>query len=249
MDYSPRLSISSKTFYTMFVINCINIILTILICIFIIDWSNFFYFLTVWTYFLNTVYLISIWITDINLFFFKSLALEKHSFFLREKIGPVLNGLSHMVVLSFWTLLAMGPEFMTMENSISEILANLHLHGALSVIAIVDVMVNRHLKKHFDWKLLIFLLTIYVMYGTVIVVSLLTDGFIPYPFLKGIPVWMLIVYFVVLFGVLVVGYVLHLGIIRLKFMLCIHACNEQDSTLDVTPVVVNEKLVREDNEN
>ena len=245
MDYSPRLSISPRSFYTMFVINCINVVLTILICIFIIDWSNFFYFLTVWTYFLNTIYLISIWITDINLFFFKSFALEKHSFFLREKIGPVLNGLSHMVVLSFWTLLAMGPEYMQMETTVKEILANMHLHGALSVIAIVDVMVNRHLKKHFEWKLLIFLLIIYAMYCTVITVSIFTGGFIPYPFLNDIPIWLLIVYCAVLFGVLVVGYVLHLGIIRLKFVLCSNASD--GALIDVTPVVANEKLVHEDN--
>lgn len=121
----------------------------------------------------------------------------------------------------------------------------MHLHGALSVIAIVDVMVNRHLKKHFEWKLLIFLLIIYAMYCTVITVSIFTGGFIPYPFLNDIPIWLLIVYCVVLFGVLVVGYVLHLGIIRLKFVLC---SNGNDGALiDVTPVVANEKLVHEDN--
>ena len=150
-----------------------------------------------------------------------------------------------MVVLSFWTLLAMGPEYMQMETTVKEILANMHLHGALSVIAIVDVMVNRHLKKHFEWKLLIFLLIIYAMYCTVITVSIFTGGFIPYPFLNDIPIWLLIVYCAVLFGVLVVGYVLHLGIIRLKFVLCSNASD--GALIDVTPVVANEKLVHEDN--
>lgn len=242
MDYTPRKSIPPKSFYTLFTINSINFIITVLMFIFQVEWPIFFYFLTLWTYILNTIYLISIWIADINLFFFKSFSFEKFAFVLREKIGPVLNGLSHMVVLSFWTLLAMGPQYMQMETDAISILSNLHLHGALSVIAIVDVMFSKHLKKGFDWKLVLFLLVLYSMYALLVIISKYTGGLIPYPFLIDVSVGMLLVYLVILYGVLVLGYVLHLGIIQMKYKFCMN----EDDVITVSPIVEN--LIVQENE-
>ena len=79
------------------------------------------------------------------------------------------------------------------------------------------------------------------MYNAVLASSLFTGGFIPYQFLVDAPIWLLIVYVVVLFGVLVVGYILHLGIIRLKFMLCpSNALSDDDNAALAAPIVEEE---------
>ena len=63
---------------------------------------------TLWSFLLSTIYITSIFISDANLFLFKSTSLEKFNSFIRNYYSVIVYPYNYNITLEYWLILVVG---------------------------------------------------------------------------------------------------------------------------------------------
>jgi hypothetical protein len=123
-------------------------------------------FLTWWSLYLNSVFLIAILICDSILFFTKKTFLEKINFFFRNYYSSISISFSYFVTLIYWSLIYVGSGFQ-MGKNLNDVLHNIYIHLLVSIFLTIDVFVAKREKKDFnsiEFSIIYLILIIYMIF-------------------------------------------------------------------------------------
>lgn len=213
---SERKSISK----TQFVLSCCLTILNtvcLIIYSFTNTWSRVHLFLTKWSLYFNSLYMIMTMICDIKLYL-KDTSLERLNDILRNKIGPTLNGISHIVMLAYWVLLPLGMIEFSGSNIFLETIKNTYTHGFISFFLIADVFINHREDISIQIPNIIGMTGFFIMYVIILLVECFLLGKAkPYSFMDHLSMGLNVVVCVVMYVGMFLGYVAHIGLVKLKY--------------------------------
>ena len=171
------------------------------------------FFITMWAYYANSIYLFVVMICDIA-YYFSYNKLEALNYSFRRYFSVISMTYSYYVTLSFWVLVCFGNNVMTMKPSLAFKILSVYLHGINTLFVIVDLKVAEHYKVHFSYNHILGLLTVFLCYASLLLVARYIIHFNPYPFMTLVNLPVLIVIGVIMFGFIVLCYLFHLFLLR-----------------------------------
>ena len=177
---------------------------------------HFLVFLTIITLDFNSIYLLLSFICDISFFIFKSTKLEALNTFLRDKFCHIFNPASYFVTILFWILAAMGGMGEIFINA-KIIILNIHMHLLITIFVIIDIFFAEHQRHFFSWVYFGMIFGYIISYGIFCAILTLQFDTPPYPFLKGMSIWVLIGCYAIFTIVCLLCYLLHILIFRIKY--------------------------------
>ena len=205
--------ITTKQFVFSSILNSINTIIWLFFFLTTLNPKTFL-FLTSISGDLNSIYLFLCLLCDISNYCCKSSKLEPLNDFLRNKLSNVINPMSYLVTILFWALFFMGG--MDDMNTLYMILFNIYEHIFISIFVIVDIIISNH-KRHFFSKIVLFFIYLYLfLYGIICGVATFVYDSPPYPFLKKIKYYILIIYCISFIVIAFLCYLLHILIYIIK---------------------------------
>ena len=175
---------------------------------------------TLWSFFLSSFYLISIFISDTNLYLFKSSSLEKYNSFIRNYFSVVAYSYCYTITIEFWLILFFGLTFGTNpfseQKTISRVALydTLYLHLGITLIMILDLICSK--RKLVKNKTLIFIINFIFFWYCVVVLCTNYVLFRPaYPFMKDAGVILMVVIFIISLTLVNLSYYLHLLLVKI----------------------------------
>ena len=191
---------------------------------------NQFLFMTMWNFYLSTIYLIINSICDFSLFVLKSIKLEKLSELFRETLSPAFTALTFLVTFTFWVMIF--PVILRDRgdgNFGLGLHVNLYVHLFLTIFQTIDIFlsyrINKGIKIKYD-----FLIAASIMGVYSILTLILIYGFNKaiYPFLENMT-WYKAIFELILFQAMIfLFYLIHVGLIKLKYKCKIYIIFEND---------------------
>ena len=163
---------------------------------------------------LNSIYLLLCLICDISNYCFNSLKLESLNDFLRNKISHVINPMSYLVTILYWVLFLMGG--MDDMDSLYYIFFNIYEHTFITLFAILDIIMANHKRHKFSKKIIFFIYLYLFLYGIIAGISTFVYDCPPYPFLKKIKYYVLIIYCSLFILIAFLCYLFHIFIYKMK---------------------------------
>lgn len=203
-----RNSISSKQFFTSFSLGIINTSISIYL---LITMGKFvIFFITMWAYYANSVYLFMVMLCDISYYWFSSEKLEELNYFFRRYYSIISMPFSYFVTLGFWSLVCFGNDVMTMKPTFWFTMLAIYLHGLNTLFVIIDLKVADHYKVNFSLNHIGIISCVFLAYSSVLLISRYVVGFNPYPFMNLVNFPMLALIGIVMFGILLLCYWFHI---------------------------------------
>ncbi len=180
-----RVSLTKCQFITSLLINGINTLSAIGICIFIyFNRQLIFMFITICTYYMNSIYLCINLICDLNLYIKKSDKLEKLNDWNRNTYSQICNTLSYFVFILFWSLFLLGKDFMRFRKfKLLEHIIYMYLHFLITVFCIIDIIIQERNKITFKRKNFIITMAIFKLCLMICILEKYFMGFCPYTFI------------------------------------------------------------------
>ena len=201
------------------------------------DWPRNHLYLTKWSLYFNSFFMIAMTLCDIMLFM-KNNSLENFNDILRNKIGPSLNGVSHVVMLFYWILLSVGGITFTQGGKALEVIKNLYTHGFISFFLIADIFVNHRERLKFEIVNVMGVLAFYFFYAIIIVIECYINfKEVPYPFMDVMSPFLLFVFVILVFVFMILGYLANIGLVKLKYKFNIfvdESANNQQLNSEIT---------------
>ena len=175
---------------------------------------------TLWSFYLSTIYLYSIFISDTNLFLFKSTSLEKFNSFIRNYFSVIAYPYCYTITIEFWAILFTGMTFginpFLEEKTVSkEVLYDaLYLHLAICLIIVVDLFCTK--RKLVENKILLFIIN-FIFFCYCIVVLWTNYVFLrpAYPFMKDAGIIVMLIAFIISLFFVNLCYYLHLYLVKI----------------------------------
>ena len=174
---------------------------------------------TLWSFYLSTIYLYSIFISDTNLFLFKSTSLEKFNSFIRNYFSVIAYPYCYTITIEFWAILFTGMTFginpFLEEKTVSkEVLYDaLYLHLAICLIIVVDLFCTK--RKLVENKILLFIINfIFFCYCIVVLWTNYVLLRPAYPFMKDAGIIVMLIAFIISLFFVNLCYYLHLYLVR-----------------------------------
>ena len=175
---------------------------------------------TLWSFYLSTIYLYSIFISDTNLFLFKSTSLEKFNSFIRNYFSVIAYPYCYTITIEFWAILFTGMTFginpFLEEKTVSkEVLYDaLYLHLAICLIIVVDLFCTK--RKLVENKILLFIINfIFFCYC----IAVLWTNYVllrpAYPFMKDAGIIVMLIAFIISLFFVNLCYYLHLYLVKI----------------------------------
>ena len=182
-----RDSISKCQFFTSLIIYGLNTLISIaILSLIFIRPKIIFMFLTMWTYYMNSVYLCINLICDFNLYINKSNKLEKLNDWNRNIYSQICNTFTYLVFILFWSLILLGKDFMNFGKfNLFGIIINIYLHFLISVFCIIDIIIHEHNKISFKRKNFVIIFIIFTLYMILCVLGKYVFKFCPYTFIEN----------------------------------------------------------------
>lgn len=163
---------------------------------------------------LNSINLLLCLICDISNYCFKSSKLDSLNDFIRNKISNVINPISYLVTILFWCLYFMGR--MEEMDTLYYILFNIYEHIFITIFVILDIIIADHTRHYFSKIILVFIYIYLVLYGIVCGLATFVFNNPPYPFLKKIKYYILIIYCIAFLIITFLCYLFHIFVYRMK---------------------------------
>ena len=135
----------------------INIVLSIfLIVVFFIMWTSYttwklFFFITVWSFWSNTFYIISITVVDICQYKGKYKC-EKLNSWVRNYFIRIIFPFSLGTVIIFWELVLLGENFIDIDYTLEELVQSFFINGLVLIFVFFDIFTAPHLNKNKNYK-------------------------------------------------------------------------------------------------
>jgi len=175
---------------------------------------------TLWSFYLSTIYLYSIFISDTNLFLFKSTSLEKFNSFIRNYFSVIAYSYCYTITIEFWAILFTGMTFginpFLEEKTVSkEVLYDaLYLHLAICLIIVVDLFCTK--RKLVENKILLFIINfIFFCYCIVVLWTNYVLLRPAYPFMKDAGIIVMLIAFIISLFFVNLCYYLHLYLVKI----------------------------------
>ena len=175
---------------------------------------------TLWSFYLSTIYLYSIFISDTNLFLFKSTSLEKFNSFIRNYFSVIAYPYCYTITIEFWAILFTGMTFginpFLEEKTVSkEVLYDaLYLHLAICLIIVVDLFCTK--RKLVENKILLFIINfIFFCYCIVVLWTNYVLLRPAYPFVKEAGIIVMLIAFIISLFFVNLCYYLHLYLVKI----------------------------------
>ena len=190
-----------------------NIILSIILIInFFLMWSEYtpawkiFFFLTIWSFWSNTFYIITITIIDIFLYRGNK-KVEKYNNFIRNDLVRIIFPFSISTVIIYWELVLLGDKFQGIGHSILEICKSFFMHGLVLLFMLFDLFTSHHLNKKNNYKMDILIISIImaIHFGLVVISKELLKAH-PYDFLMICDTRQMIGSFIIIYLIVLNGY-------------------------------------------
>lgn len=184
---------------------------------------NLFCHLTLWGYYLNTLYLVLNLICDVNFYIKKDTSLESFSLTVRGKFGAIANTFTYLIFILFWGILFTGliikVDTLGPTNNVDFLMVfkNLYLHLIISIFVFMDIFLVPHQVLSFDWSTLLYICIIYGGYIIMSLFSLYGFDIPPYPFLGMIPFRYVMLTLGSSYLLTIACYFLHLKILKLAY--------------------------------
>ena len=143
-------SIEKRLFLARIIINIIFSL--ILIATFCLLWTSYspvwkiFFFLTVWSFWSNTFYIITITVIDL-LLYNNYKKCEKFNSFIRNDLIRIIFPFSISTIVIYWELVLLGDKFQGIGHSMLDICKSFFLHGLVLVFMCFDVFSSKHINK------------------------------------------------------------------------------------------------------
>ena len=143
-------SIEKRLFLARIIINIIFSL--ILIATFCLLWTSYspvwkiFFFLTVWSFWSNTFYIITITVIDL-LSYNNYKKCEKFNSFIRNDLIRIIFPFSVSTIVIYWELVLLGDKFQGIGHSMLDICKSFFLHGLVLVFMCFDVFSSKHINK------------------------------------------------------------------------------------------------------
>ena len=175
---------------------------------------------TLWSFYLSTIYLYSIFISDTNLFLFKSTSLEKFNSFIRNYFSVIAYPYCYTITIEFWAILFTGMTFginpFLEEKTVSkEVLYDaLYLHLAICLIIVIDLFCTK--RKLVENKILLFIINfIFFCYCIVVLWTNYVLLRPAYPFMKDAGIIVMLIAFIISLFFVNLCYYLHLYLVKI----------------------------------
>ena len=145
-----KYSLEKKLFLWRIIINFIFSL--ILIAAFCLMWTSYspvwkiFFFLTVWSFWANTFYIVSITVVDILLYNgYKKC--KKFNLFIRNDLIRIFVPFSISTIIIYWELVLLGDKFQGIGHSILDICKSFFMHGLVLIFVCFDLFTTKHINK------------------------------------------------------------------------------------------------------
>ena len=175
---------------------------------------------TLWSFYLSTIYLYSIFISDTKLFLFKSTSLEKFNSFIRNYFSVIAYPYCYTITIEFWAILFTGMTFginpFLEEKTVSkEVLYDaLYLHLAICLIIVIDLFCTK--RKLVENKILLFIINfIFFCYCIVVLWTNYVLLRPAYPFMKDAGIIVMLIAFIISLFFVNLCYYLHLYLVKI----------------------------------
>ena len=174
---------------------------------------------TLWSFLLSTIYITSIFISDANLFLFKSTSLEKFNSFIRNYYSVIVYPYNYNITLEYWLILVVGlilgnnPFYEKSKVTTIIILESLYLHLAICIILIIDLLCTK--RKMSNNKTLSLIINFIFFWYCVAVLSSNYIFFMPaYPFMKDAGILLMVIIFIISLALINFCHYLHIFLVR-----------------------------------
>ena len=203
-----------------------------------IDFNYFnkrqFLFMTIWNLYLSTLYLVVVSVCDFSLYVFKSKKLESINKIFRENLSPAFTSLTYLVTFTFWVmiypvLLKRGDKNFGLTTYI-----NVYVHLIVTVLQTIDIFFSYRKSKGILIKY-DFLVGSFIMgvYSILILIVVFIFDFPIYPFLDNMTWYKAIAEFILFQSMIFIFYLVHVGLIKLKYICKIYTLTEDDEKVKI----------------
>ena len=167
-DLSKKIKMEEKVNVVRIIINCIFSIFVLGLVYFVIN--NYekkyymFYYLTIWTFFMNGFYMVSVTAIDLTRLIKNVDYCVKYNNFIRKHYIRICFPFSISIVFLFWMLILLGDEFQYNSRSLWDFLVNFCFHGLQFVFLLHDTLAYPHqmeINKIFDLIIISIMTAIY----------------------------------------------------------------------------------------
>ena len=200
--------------YIIFLIRTIiNLLLSIiLLSIFFYIWKSYapqwqiFFFFTIWSFWMNTFYIIGITLVDI-LYLVKNVNYSKFNSFLRNYFIRISFPFSISNIIVYWILVLLGDKFQGLNEDLVDLGISFFMQGLVCIFLLFDFFTFPHVnvKKNKLWDLLIITILMAV-YFILISVGRYILYFEPYDYIMLCDIRQLAGSFIIIYIIVLNGY-------------------------------------------
>ena len=205
-------TIDRKLFLGRIIIN--GIASLILITTFCLLWTRYspvwkiFFLLTIYSFWSNTFYIISITIIDILLYKGYNKC-EKFNLLVRNTLIRIILPFSISTIIIYWELVLLGDKFQGIGHSVLDICKSFFLHGLVFAFMCFDVFTTKHINKNNNCKIdLIIISIIMAVHFALVILCKEALNVHPYDFLKLADTRQIFASFIIIYILVLNGYIL-----------------------------------------
>lgn len=198
-------------------------------------------FLTMWSFYANSIYLIAILICDISAYFFNSNKLDSVNNFMRNVYSKYSIPLSYTVTFLYWLLVLLGEQFIKWKAGPMVIFFQVYLHGIISFILLFEVLQRQqNNKQHWSYWDILILSIIILFYSIALMIGKYVQDFNPYQFMQYASWRQLITPLILLEVSAINSYQVHLFFLKLKLN---YSGEEKEYEIEINSDIVKNKLL------
>ena len=179
---------------------------------------NQFLFMTMWNFWISTIYLVTVSICDFSLYLFQTKTLEKLNKLFRDTFSPAFTAVTYLVSFTFWLMIYPVVLNKGDPNFGLGLFYNLHLHLFLTILETIDILLSYRTNKgiviKYDYLICVFIMTVY---SSLMLILIYGYNIAIYPFLENMTWYKAIIILHLFQGMIFIFYLIHIGLIKLKF--------------------------------
>ena len=178
--------------------------------------KHLFFFLTFWSFWMNTFYFIIVTITDIYQFFFQNFRYEKINYFFRNTYSRFSFPLSYSITIIYWILYFLGNNFLRVRKGFLPYCFHIYMHGIITILLLIDLIINYHEYKPYNYREVIIISFIYFLYVMNAAFAKYFFNSCPYAFMEKASLYQLIISSLIVYMIVLNCYQIHVLLLKIK---------------------------------